>query len=106
MTELPAPIQRFIDATNAADSDAFVATFADDAYLEDWGRGFHGHDGARAWNASDNIGKRSRFVVEGAEHDGDEWTVTVTVSGDGYNGTSPIRFTVDGDRISRMLITP
>jgi hypothetical protein len=106
MTEIPAAIQRFIDTTNLADSDAFVAVFTDDAYLEDWGRGFHGHDGARSWDASDNIGKRSHFELVDAEQHGDDWIVTVTVTGDGYNGTSPIRFTVDGDRISRMLITP
>ncbi|WP_295118238.1 nuclear transport factor 2 family protein [uncultured Leifsonia sp.] len=106
MTDLPAPIRAFIDTTNSADSDAFVAVFTDDAYLEDWGRVFRGHDGARSWNASDNIGKRSHFVVDRAERDGDDWIVTVTVTGDGFNGTSPIRFTVDGDRISRMVIAP
>jgi hypothetical protein len=106
MTDLPAPIRAFIDTTNSADSDAFVAVFTDDAYLEDWGRVFRGHDGARSWNTSDNIGKRSHFVGDRAERDGDDWIVTVTVTGDGFNGTSPIRFTVDGDRISRMVIAP
>lgn len=106
MTDLPAPIREFIDTTNSGDSDAFVAVFTDDAHLEDWGRVFRGHAGARSWNASDNIGKRSHFVVDGAERDGDDWIVTVTVTGDGFNGTSPIRFTVDGDRISRMVIAP
>jgi ketosteroid isomerase-like protein len=106
MTQIPTAIQTFVDATNAADSDAFVAAFTDDAYLEDWGRVFHGHDGARSWDASDNIGKQSHFVVDGAEHHGDDWVVTVTVTGNGFNGTSPIRFTVSGDRISRMVIQP
>jgi hypothetical protein len=37
MTEnqLPSAIQNFIDATNRADSDAFVAAFTEDAYLND-----------------------------------------------------------------------
>lgn len=45
MTEnhLPAAIQNFVEATNRADSDAFVAAFTEDAYLNDWGREFHGH---------------------------------------------------------------
>lgn len=43
MYENPAAMQRMIEATNAADSDAFVPSFTDDTYLEDWGRGFHGH---------------------------------------------------------------
>jgi hypothetical protein len=58
MTEnhLPAAIADFIEATNRGDSDAFVAAFTQDAYLTDWGRDFHGHDGVRAWNRTDNIG--------------------------------------------------
>jgi len=37
MTEnrLPAAIQDFIEAANRGDSDAFVAAFAEDAYLND-----------------------------------------------------------------------
>jgi hypothetical protein len=37
MTEnqLPGAIRDFIDTTNRADSDAFVAAFTDDAYLND-----------------------------------------------------------------------
>ena len=106
MTQLPAPVQSFIDTTNRGDTEAFVALFADDAHLEDWGRVFRGRDGARAWNASDNIGKQSHFAVDGVEREGDEWVVTVTVTGNGFTGTSPIRFAVDGDRISRMVIAP
>lgn len=45
---LPIAIQTFIDSTNTADSDAFVASFTNDAYLNDWGREFHGHEGVRA----------------------------------------------------------
>jgi hypothetical protein len=106
MTAIPAPIQRMIDATNAADSDAFVDSFTDDAYIEDWGRGFHGHDGVRSWDRTDNIGKQMHFESGGARQDGDDWIVTLTSTGNGYNGTSDIRFTLDGDRISRLIIAP
>ena len=106
MTELAAPIQRFIDSTNDADSDAFVSAFTPDAHLEDWGRVFHGHDGARSWDASDNIGKQSHFDLVAARRDGDDWVVTLDVSGNGYNGRADIRFRVEGDLISRMVIAP
>lgn len=106
MTDLPAPVQTFIDATNRGDTEAFVAVFTDDAHVEDWGRVFRGQEGARSWNASDNIGKRSHFDVLGVEREGDDYVVTVAVTGDGFTGTSPIRFAVDGDRISRMVIAP
>jgi ketosteroid isomerase-like protein len=58
---LPAAIQDFIDATNRGDSDAFAAAFTEDAYLNDWGREFHGRDGVRAWNRTDNIGASVRI---------------------------------------------
>jgi hypothetical protein len=106
MTDVPAPVQRMIDATNAGDSDAFVAAFTDDAYLEDWGRGFRGHDGVRSWDGTDNIGKRAHLEPGGVRRDGEEWIVTLHVTGGGFNGTSDFRFTLDGDRISRMIIAP
>jgi hypothetical protein len=69
MTEnhLPAAIQNFIEATNRGDSGAFVAAFTEDAYLNDWGREFLGHEGVRAWNRTDNIGVRSHFELVSAE---------------------------------------
>jgi hypothetical protein len=106
MTAAPAAVQRMLEATNAGDSEAFVASFTDDAFLEDWGRRFQGHDGVRAWDRTDNIGKQAHFEVVDAEQRDDEWVVTVDVTGNGFNGRSPIRFTLDGDRISRMVIAP
>jgi hypothetical protein len=106
MSDVPAPIQRLIDATNAGDSDAFVAAFTDDAYLEDWGKGFHGHEGVRSWDSTDNIGRKSHFAVSGVAQDGDDWIVTLDVTGGGFNGTSDFRFHLTGDRIDRMVITP
>ena len=63
----PAAIQNFIEATNRGDSDAFVAAFTEDAYLNDWGREFHGHDGVRTWNRTENIGVRSHLELVSAE---------------------------------------
>lgn len=36
--DLPAVVERFITAINDADTDAFVACFTDDGYVDDWGR--------------------------------------------------------------------
>ncbi|HEY0249088.1 MAG TPA: nuclear transport factor 2 family protein [Gryllotalpicola sp.] len=105
MTSVPAAIQHFIDTTNAGDTEAFVDGFTADAYLEDWGRGFHGHDGVRSWDRTDNIGRQSHFELLGAREDGEVWVVTLRVSGNGYNGTGDMRFTVDGDRIARLIIS-
>lgn len=106
-TRVPAPIQAFIDATNAADTEVFVDTFTADAYLNDWGREFHGRDGVRSWNTTDNIGVRAHFdiVSVDAEPGSDTYVATLTVSGDGYNGTGPMRFELRDGRIARLTIS-
>ena len=104
MTAVPEAVQGMIDATNREDSDAFIASFTDDAFLSDWGREFHGHDGVARWNQSDNIGVHAKFAASASRHEGAEDVVTLTVSGGGYNGTGDIRFTIEGDLISRMII--
>ncbi|WP_439592045.1 nuclear transport factor 2 family protein [Microbacterium sp.] len=107
MAELPHPIATFIDATNAADSDAFVAAFAEDGTLDDWGRVARGHEGIRQWDRTDNIGKRSHFeLVDIVEEAPDTYLVHLKVTGDGFNGTSPFRFTLAGDRIASVVIVP
>lgn len=95
-----------IYATNTGDSDAFVAAFTEDAYLEDWGRQFRGHDGVRSWDRTDNIGKKSHFEARGTRREGSAYVVTLGVTGDGFNGTSDIVFEVEGDRIRSMVIKP
>jgi hypothetical protein len=104
--ELPAPIQSFVDATNAGDSAAFVAAFSADAYLDDWGRKFHGRDGVAQWNETDNIGKRARFTVRGCRPGTSpgEFFVDVIVGGNGFNGPSTLQFTVADALITRLVI--
>jgi hypothetical protein len=107
-TDVPAPLQAFIDATNRADSAAFVAAFTDDAVLDDWGRVFHGSAGVAAWNRTDNIGKQAHFELVGIEptDDANRIVATLTVSGGGFNGTGPMTFEFRGGRIARLVISP
>ena len=105
--ELPDPIREFVEATNTGDSERFVAAFTEDAYLNDWGREFRGHDGVRSWDRTDNIGRQSHFevvdVVQGDEPDA--WIITVDVTGNGFNGCSPLAFTVRDGRIAELRIS-
>jgi hypothetical protein len=105
MPELEPPIRQMIDATNRGDSEGFLAAFADDAVLDDWGRTFTGHDEIAGWNARENIGVESHIEVTGVERSGNEIRVGVSVTGDGYNGGGAFTFVVAGDRIARMVIT-
>jgi len=107
MTDVPAPIAAFIDATNAGDSDAFVAAFTDDGWLDDWGRVARGHDGIRAWDRTDNIGRQSHFeLVDITAEAPDTYLAHLAVTGNGFNGTSPFRFTLRDDRIASVVIVP
>lgn len=107
LADLPAAIRTFIDATNRGDSDAFVAAFTTDAYLDDWGRGFDGRDGIRSWDRTDDIGKQTHFdlVDAAAGESADTYVVTLTVSGGGYNGTGALRLELRDGLIARLLVS-
>jgi ketosteroid isomerase-like protein len=102
---LPPAIAEFFAATEAGDRERFVAAFAADAVLDDWGRSFSGRDGIARWNESDNMGVGSRIRVTGAEERGGIVLVSVQVTGGGYNGGGTMAFTLDGDLIGRVDIT-
>lgn len=103
---LPSAIAQFFEASNADDREAFLAAFADDAVLDDWGHTYAGRDRIADWNESDNMGVGSRFVVEGSiEHNGVH-AVSIQVRGGGYNGGGTMAFTLNPDGlISRVDIT-
>ena len=105
MTEdLDPPIRAMFDATNAGDSDAFLAAFADDAVLVDWGRTFTGHEQIASWNANENIGVQSHIDVTGVARDGDRVITGVQVTGNGYNGGGSFAFETADGHITRMEI--
>jgi hypothetical protein len=105
--ELPAVIRAFIDTTNNGDTDDFVACFTEDAYLNDWGREFRGRDGVRSWDSTDNIGKQSRFSDVSFKNgkEPDSYDVTLTVTGNGFNGTGTLKFKLRGGLIQSLVIS-
>lgn len=106
MSEVPSAVQRMIDATNAGDHEAFVAAFAPDAVLVDWGKEFEGREGIASWDSSDNIGRQAHFEIVESVAEGDVWIVTLAVTGGGFNGESGFRFEFADDLISRLEIQP
>ena len=105
MAELEAPIAAMIDATNREDSAAFLAAFAPDAMLVDWGTEYAGRERIAEWNRTDNIGRHSRIEVRDASRIGDVTTVTIQVTGEGYNGGGAFVFRTAEGLITRMDIT-
>lgn len=61
-----------VDAVNAFDTDAVVATFAADAYVTDASREFHGADAIRRFVAKEIVGDHVTMeVVEVLDNHGD-----------------------------------
>lgn len=101
----PAPIGVMIEATNAADSAAFVAAFTDDAYVRDGSREFTGHSGVSDWNRTDNIGVGMRFALVSTEPTGDDsYEITIRATSNRFNGTGTMRITLRDDLIARLEI--
>jgi len=72
VTELNGVVAEHIAAVNALDTDAIVATFAEDAYVNDARREFAGIDAIRRWVAKEMVGdKVSIDVREVLDHHGD-----------------------------------
>ena len=107
LSETPAPIRAFLDATNGADSEAFVAAFTPDATLDDWGRIYRGRDGIRDWDSTDNIGVQAHFdVLAIATEDApDTFVATLRVSGNGHNGTGAMSFQLRDGHIASLRIS-
>lgn len=104
MTDLPAPVQRLIDASNSGDRAAFVDSFTADGAVDDWGRTFGGRDAIAGWSDAEFIGKQVTLEVTSAEQTGDVSTVIAQVGGNGFNGPSTFAFTVSGELLSLMTI--
>lgn len=103
---LPAPAQAMVDAINAADTDAFVAAFAPDGFVSDWGTVKAGADGIRSWAGSDAIGAGARMTVLSAETDGDTTRIRFGWSSRVFNGESDGVFVVADGVLASFTIPP
>jgi hypothetical protein len=71
-TELPGVVAAHIAAVNAFDTDAIIATFAEDAYVNDNRREINGADAIRRFFAKEFVGYRVTMEVrEVLDHYGD-----------------------------------
>jgi hypothetical protein len=70
-TALAGVVAEHLAAVNAYDEDAIVATFADDALVNDAHREFRGVEAIRRWVAKEMVGDRVRIeVTEVIDHRG------------------------------------
>jgi hypothetical protein len=103
--DIPTAVQRALDAIDQLDADAFVAAFAPDGYVDDWGRKFQGPDRIRSWSDAEFIGKNVTFAQTTVATEGNPVTLLTQVGGDGFNGPSHFTFDVQGDQVASMTIT-
>jgi len=105
-TQVPAPVQAMVDAINDADTEAFVAAFAPDGFVSDWGTVKAGPDGVRSWADSDAIGAGARMTVLSSDTEGDTTRIRFGWSSRVFNGESDGIFVVAGDRLASFTILP
>jgi uncharacterized protein (TIGR02246 family) len=106
---VPAVVTRYFETDARRDTDAVVALFTDDAEVVDEGDTWRGTNGIRAWR--EGPASRYRYTTEVFDTDrtdADEYLVTGRIEGDFPGGSAGLRwrFTVTGDRISRLHIAP
>ena len=81
-TTLTGVLAEHVRAVNAFDTDAVVATFAKDAFINDVNREIHGPDAIRAFVAKEIVGENVTMnVTEVIDHHGD------TIVRAAYDGT-------------------
>jgi hypothetical protein len=102
---LPIPVAAALEAAEAGHTEDFLAAFAEDGAVDDWGREFRGREAIRSWSDAEFIGKQVTLEVTGTRTEGDTTMVSAQVGGQGFNGPSDFAFTVAGGRITLMRIT-
>jgi len=103
--QLPAPAQRFIDATNSENLEELLDTFTPDGFVKDFGRVFTGRDEIKRWSDAEHIGTHNRITVTSVTNHGDHAVARISVSGEGYNGPGSFDFTVTGDELRSLVIS-
>jgi hypothetical protein len=106
----PRPVAAYVAATNAFDLDRLLATFADDALVNDQLRDYWGKAAIREWAERDIIGQRLTMNVVGViEHYGN-FIVTANIDGDFDKRGLPeplvlaFYFTPHDDQIVQLII--
>src|SRR5580692_742208 len=78
---LPPVVAAFVEATNSFDLERLVATFADDALVNDQLRDYWGKTAIRCWAERDIIGERLTIAVTKVVEHYDNFIVTADIDG-------------------------
>jgi hypothetical protein len=107
---LPPPVSSYIAATNDSDIEALMATFAEDALVNDHRNEFASRDVIRNWAQREIINDRLAMQVTSWTCRGNTVAVTANVDGnfDKTGLPAPLAltfyFSVSGERIVQLII--
>jgi hypothetical protein len=110
MHTLPTPVAAYIAATNVFDIDAIMATFAEDALVNDHRNEFAGRDAIREWAQREIVNDRVTMQVTNAACRGSGVAVTAIIGGnfDKTGLPDPLMltfyFSFSGERIDQLII--
>ena len=107
---LPPAVERFIAAANAFDLDALMATFVEDAFVNDNRREFWGKEAIRTFAERELIGDRVTMAVKDVRAHYGMVAVAAKTDGD-YDKTNlpdplilSFYFALAGDKIATLII--
>ncbi len=102
--DLEPAIERLVSATNAGDGKALLQAFTEDAVLIDFGRTFSGRAQIAQWDRQENTGTQNIIRVNSVEA-GPPVRLSISVSGNGYNGDGTFEIELKDGLISKLVIT-
>ena len=110
LTELSPPVAAYVEATNSFDLEGLLATFADEALVNDQLRDYWGKPVIREWATRDIIGQSLTMDVTNVIEHYENFIVTANIGGK-FNMTglpNPLvhafYFTPHGERIVQLII--
>jgi SnoaL-like domain len=110
LLDLPAPVSAFIAACNCFDIEALMATFDEDALVNDHRNEFATRNAIRDWAQRELVADRVTMHVTGASRRGSTAAVTAIIDGNFDKTGLPdplvltFYFSVSGERIVQLII--
>jgi ketosteroid isomerase-like protein len=110
LSNLLAPVSAYIAATNSFDIEALMATFAEDALVNDHRNEFDSRDAIRNWAQREIVDDRVTMRVTGSTCRGNTAAVTAKIDGNFDKTGLPdplvltFYFSVSGERICQLII--
>lgn len=101
---IPEPVASFIDAVNRHDEQAFLDSFIDGGYVDDWGRKFHGREQIKAWSDREFLGAQGTLTPRELDIEGDVITVIGDWDSTHASGLSAFEFVPENGMIASMTI--